>query len=104
MRENLANAHALEPGECHCWYCFVRKNEGRRRVNLYPGTPFRADFNELFFVSIALALTEISVDCDLADHRRVFLCLSADHLDEFGLNPDNHRAHGRCVALVLGFI
>jgi len=32
---------------------------GRGRVNPPPGTPFRADFNELLFVSIALTLTEI---------------------------------------------
>jgi hypothetical protein len=29
-----------------------------------PETPFYADSNELLFVSIALKLTEISVDCD----------------------------------------
>jgi hypothetical protein len=38
--------------------------EGRGRVNPPPGTPFQADFNELVFVSIALTLMEISVDCD----------------------------------------
>jgi hypothetical protein len=37
---------------------------GRGRVNPPPGTPSHADFNELLFVSIALMLTEISVDCD----------------------------------------
>jgi hypothetical protein len=38
--------------------------EGRGTVNPPPGTPFHADFNELLFVSIALNLMEVSVDCD----------------------------------------
>jgi len=29
-----------------------------------PGTPFHTDSNELLFISIALMLTEMSVDCD----------------------------------------
>jgi hypothetical protein len=49
---------------CYCWYCFVGKNGGRGRVNPPPETPFHADPNGLLFVSIALTLTEISVDCD----------------------------------------
>lgn len=35
-----------------------------RRVIPLPGTPFHADSNELLFVSVALTLTEILVDCD----------------------------------------
>ena len=37
---------------------------GRERVNLSSETSFCADSNELLFVSIALTLMEISVDCD----------------------------------------
>jgi len=45
-----------------CWYCFVRKNEGYLGEGLIPPpwTPFHA----LLFVSIALTLINILVDCD----------------------------------------
>lgn len=36
----------------------------REKVTNPPETPFRADSNELLFVSIALTLTEILMDCD----------------------------------------
>jgi hypothetical protein len=44
--------------------CLLERMEGRGTVNPPPGTPFHADFNELLFVSIALTLMEISLDCD----------------------------------------
>jgi len=37
---------------------------GRGGVGPVPGAPFRADSNELLFVSIALTLTEMLIDCD----------------------------------------
>jgi hypothetical protein len=38
---------------------------GREGLKPHLGTPFYADSNELFFVSIALTLKEILVGCDL---------------------------------------
>jgi hypothetical protein len=45
----------------------VRKKEWGVGEGLTPhlGTPFHTDSNELIFVSMALTLTEILVDCDL---------------------------------------
>ena len=42
----------------------LERMRGRGRVNPLSGTSFHAGSNELFFVSIALTLAEILVDCD----------------------------------------
>jgi len=48
------------------YYLRLQMIGGRRKVNSLSGTPFHADSNELLFVSMALTLTEILVDCDSA--------------------------------------
>ena len=63
--------------------------EGRGTVNPPPGTPFHVDFNELLFVSMALMLTEISVDC----YRSwSLLCASADHLRNSACTTEKGRS------------
>ena len=50
-------------GRSPCVYSLVDRMGGR--VNPHLGTSFHTDSNELIFVSIALMLTDICVDCDL---------------------------------------
>ena len=42
----------------------LERTGDRERLNSLLGTPFHADSNELYFVSVALILTEILVDCN----------------------------------------
>jgi hypothetical protein len=85
---NLNRFHLLvtlseQEGVCRCLarsrsliVLFMVINNGvRMRLAKPPKAPFHVDSNELLFVSIALKLTEILVDCDLtcSDHPRVLI-------------------------------
>ena len=59
-------AHASTQRLALNWYCLGERMGVRRRVSLVSRPPFHTDSNELLFVSMALTLTEILVNCDCA--------------------------------------
>jgi len=69
---------------------FVRKNGGRRRVRLNPGTPFHADFNELLFVSIRWLTWRYPLILTVADHR---LGLFAEWLADISYHEETGGFH-----------